>query len=420
MTQELELPVKTTHKTILPFVSQPIEMGSIQAELDAFKADCMTIVVSSPDDKAGRDLAYSNRQKVKNTRIAFEKSIDASLVQPKAFIKEVTELVKSLVTEFKLVEEHLASQEKIVNDAIEAAKRQKEQEEADRIASRINALNLLGAKYENNQYEVFGVFIDSIEVTALPDDEFRELLDSATTAYNAEQTRLAAIETERVAEVARVAAEQQRIADEQETERVRLQALADENRRIASEQAQRQNELDQKLAEFEQKQRQAEQDEVDRLEAIQAERWKMRLECIAEAGGKFIDNGSSAGYGECWAPTANLKTCDNQTFASFITGINEAVAKAKADDAAKIKQDAIDEAARIKAEKQAEIEQKRADKERQARLKPDVKALTKYFHGFTVAGAGKLEQPETAQVFMDFAERIVGVVKLAIDELDAL
>lgn len=419
MTQELELPVKTTHKTILPFVSQPIEMGSIQAELDAFKADCMTIVVSSPDDKAGRDLAYSNRQKVKNTRIAFEKSIDASLVQPKAFIKEVTELVKSLVTELKLVEEHLASQEKIVNDAIEAAKRQKEQEEADRIASRINALTLLGAIYANSQYEVFGVLIDSIEVTALPDDEFRELLDSATAAYNAEQTRLADIETARVAEVARVAAEQELVRQEQEAERMKLQALADENRRVAAEQAEAMAKFQAEQAAFARQQREAEAAEQARLKAIEHEKevqqWAARVDQLTAAG--FVEQGPTfehPDYGVAYKTT--IAGFEDEVFSRLLNNAADCTRQRQEND----KQHAIDEAARIKAEKQAEIEQKRADKERQARLKPDVKTLTKYFHGFTVAGAGKLEQPETAEVFMGFAERIVGVVKLAIDELEAL
>ncbi|MDB5241418.1 MAG: hypothetical protein JWP57_2043 [Spirosoma sp.] len=276
----------------------------------------------------------------------------------------------------KRIGDHAKESEELIRphkEAFEAEeKRQKEEAakaEAARLSARINSLNVLGATFDGASYNVHGVYIDAIEVKALPDDEFRDLLDSATTAYNAEQTRLAQIEEQRQQEAARL--EQQR--QEQEAERIRLKNEADELRA-------KQDELDQKQRDFEAQQ--SAKLLADRIATLQA------VGLVDDQTNRIC----YPGYDWHFTYAELLKLTDIE--------VDQAVHSAKMMNEqreAEARQDAIDKAEQERYHKQAEADKKKADKARQKRLEPDKARLVVYVNNLLNMPRPELTEPE-AQV----------------------
>jgi len=192
----------------------------------------LPLAIKGPDDTNGFKLVHAARMDVRNRRVGIEKTRKSLKADALEFGRRVDAEAKRITDQLSVIEEHLDAQETAYEDAREAIKRKAEEAKQAVLQARIDALRAVD------------VVLPVLQVAALTDDAFANLLADADRDHKA---KLAKIEAERVererleAEAAAARkAEDERLAKERaelEAERKRIAAEQAEQERIADEAA---------------------------------------------------------------------------------------------------------------------------------------------------------------------------------------
>ena len=253
--------MNTKNKDLVELKEKPLVVIKYSLDVKAakkIKEKSLALTITGVDDKAGYALIHSARMDAKNKRVALEK--ERKLTKGK--IIEAGELVDSKASEIKSflieAENHLKSQEKIIDD--EKARISKEKTEAKQkiIDER------MGKLYAVNTTHSVSV------VSAMTDEDFQTELEKATIIFEEAQAKEKA-EKEKL-EQQRL--EQEKIAKEQAEKEA---ALLAEREAIAKQQRLEQEKIDSEKAEIK-----AEQEQIAREKAAEAVK-KQRFEDIEKA-----------------------------------------------------------------------------------------------------------------------------------------
>lgn len=200
----------------------------------------LPLAIKGPDDTNGFKLVHAARMDVRNRRVGIEKTRKSLKADALEFGRRVDAEAKRITDQLTVIEEHLDAQETAYEDAREAIKRKAEESKQAALQARIDALRAVD------------VVLPVLQVAALTDDAFTNLLADADRDHKAklvkiesdriERERLEAeaasarkVEDERLSKERADLAEQKRIADEAAAkERAAIEA---ERKRMAEEQA---------------------------------------------------------------------------------------------------------------------------------------------------------------------------------------
>ncbi len=250
-------------------------IGVADAVIAQMAEKYLPLKIKGIDDKAGYQAVHEARMVVKNTRVKVEKHGKEMREDAVKYQKAVIAEEKRIVALMEPIENHLSAEEKVIDDALEAIKKEKERQAEEKIQTRITRLEVFGmglvAGHYKLPFEANGVSVPLSLLKVCNDDQFEQFINKIQEAENRELARVAAIEANRKAEEERLAT----IAAEQEKERLRLDAIRLENERIAKEAEEKERLRLAAIAEEERKKRiqdKLEQDERDRqAAAIRAE-----------------------------------------------------------------------------------------------------------------------------------------------------
>lgn len=197
--------------------------------LDEFESEGLALKVAGANDKTCYELVKKFRIKVKNIRCAIENRRKELKEVPLRFCQELDEAARELKERCEKVEDHLAAQQKIVEDE----EKRRAEEEARKAKAKLDerVAQLQAAK------ATFSVQL----VGAMSDDDFAPMLADAQ-ARHAEEERIRAEERERLAKLEAERAEQEARAKaaEAETQRLKDELLAKQRAELAEKERQAQ------------------------------------------------------------------------------------------------------------------------------------------------------------------------------------
>jgi hypothetical protein len=223
------------------------------AAIAKYNKEYMTLNVKGVEDKEGYELCHTARMEIKGKRVEVEKTRKHLKEDALEYGRAVDKEAKRITSLLEPIEDHLASQEKIVDDEKARIKAEADRKEAVRIQERVDKLYEMGLISRNgNFYLSFSNegYVPEAIIKTCPDEEFDKIADDFYNKVNienariakekadkkAEEDRLEKIRLEQKAELERLA----KIVDEQEKEKKKIQdekdAIEAENKRISDEQ----------------------------------------------------------------------------------------------------------------------------------------------------------------------------------------
>ncbi len=230
----------------------------------------MAITVKGVDDEEGYKAAHAARMDMVHKRTDFTKRSKAFRDELNEYPKMELKVEKHILSLLAPIEEHLLSQEKIVDDEKARIKAEADAKEAARIQARVDKLYSMGLISRNgNFYLSFtaeGYVPEAIAKTC-PDDEFNKLTDKFQQSIDAENARIEKEKAEKKAEEERLA----KVKSEQEAEFKRLAA-------IAEEQAAKELKIKQEQEKIEREKQRLIDEDIARKKKIQDEKDKVEAE----------------------------------------------------------------------------------------------------------------------------------------------
>lgn len=214
------------------------------AAIEKLRTDYMALTVKGVDDTTGYEIVKKARIDIKKRRVEVEKTRVQLKAESLEYGRRVDGEAKRITALLAPIEDHLTTQEKIVDDEKARIKAEAEAKEAARIEARAERLFGFGASLIGGNYSAYGLVIPQSLVKACTDEQFAQFVAQVQAKKDAEDARLKAEEAARKAESERLA----RVAAEQEAERQRLAAeakkQAEEAARIKAEQEAAQRKAD--------------------------------------------------------------------------------------------------------------------------------------------------------------------------------
>ncbi len=155
----------------------------------------MPLIVNGIDDREGLKVVNAARKVVKGYRIDVDKRRKELNSDALEFQRRINGEAKRITALLEPIEEHLANEEKKINDEIERIKREKEEAEANKFRDRVSLLGLLGFKFDGIKYatEYLDTFNDErIEIATLhvkqwDDKAWQDFIDNAKHYYERDQ-----------------------------------------------------------------------------------------------------------------------------------------------------------------------------------------------------------------------------------------
>ena len=202
-------------------------IGVADAAIGQMAEKYLPLKINGIDDKTGYKIVHEARMICKSTRVKVEKHGKEMRENAVKYQKAVITEEKRILGLIEPIETHLQTEEKAVDDAVEAIKQEAARKEAARIQARIDRLEadygmgLFGQNYKL-PFEAPGTEVPLALLKVCTDEQFEKFCAAIQAAVGKEQIRVAEIEQKRLIEEKRMA----EIALEQETERQRLAAVA--------------------------------------------------------------------------------------------------------------------------------------------------------------------------------------------------
>lgn len=355
-----------------------------KTELEVLAKEAKGLTLPNLHDKEQYKKIVECRKKLKGARIPIQKEAKElrDIINP--FIKQISEREKELIAITDTEEKRLAQLEDLYDQEQERIKKEKAEAEKKRIQERIDKLQQYGRAH------------DYLELMAMDDDNFNEILEMAKNDFEDEQKRI----KEEQEEQERLKKEEEerlaKIKAEQEAERKRLKEAENKQR-------EEREKFEKEKQEFAERQK-AEQEKIDAEkqraleEHSKARKQKLDARCdqLFALGLKF-DGEHYKGY-NCFVPTLDISTHNDEQWAKLIAEIKPAIeaGKQKELEDQKAHDEKIRKEAEEKAKTEIETEAKRkleedakkaaADLKEQRRiesLKPDKEKLLKIANEMT-------------------------------------
>lgn len=240
------------------------------ASIAKLSEQSMKLKVKNVNDQKGYAIVKMARMEIKNKRVAVEKTRKELKSESLSFGKTVDTEAKRITTLLRPIEDHLISQEKIIEDEKERIETEKAEKEKLRIKGRIDRLLLFGATFNGCEYVFDALSISHDDVVGRSDEEFDKFVDALADALESKEV-----------EEAKAREEQEKIKAEQKAEAERLETIRKEQ-----EKKEAKIKTEQERVRKEQEEREAKiKAEIDTREAkIKAEQEKIDAEkrAIAE------------------------------------------------------------------------------------------------------------------------------------------
>jgi len=268
----------STPEVVSPSIANAlVTFSTTKVELIAMAAECRGLKIAGVEDRAGLALVHDARMRLKNTRVAIEKTRKDLKADALEYGRKVDQAAKELTAEIEPTERELEAEETRIDT------------ERARIKAEVEAVRRAKLDERVLRFAGYGVQVAPSAVEALTDAECEAQLDIAKAEYGGriERERLAAEQKVRdeaaqaeiiaaqKAELARQAAEQREAQSKLDAERRAFEEQQSKARQVQAEaDAKARGRAD---AERERAQREA---EVARLEALRPV--ALRIEAFAE------------------------------------------------------------------------------------------------------------------------------------------
>jgi len=204
----------------------------------------MAIVVKDVNDKTGFDEAHAARMKVKEFRVKLTKSAKAFRDKANKFSKLVIKVENHIVDMLSPIEDHLQTQEDIINNEKARIKAEEDAKEATRIQARIDSLFSFGCSFNGMNYVLpfapSGYSVPSAIVKTCTDEQFETICAEFKKLVDAENARIEKEKADKRIEEERLA----KVKEEQEAEAARLNAIAEEQRQKEAKIKEEQDKID--------------------------------------------------------------------------------------------------------------------------------------------------------------------------------
>lgn len=184
----------------------------------------LSLAVNGVDDKEGYKIVKNARIGIKTKRVEIEKKRKDLKADSLKFGKAVDSEAKRITSLLMPIEEHLISQERIVDDEEERVKAEKIEKEKDRIRGRIERLITIGAVFNGSVYVFETLSTNLEELKVLTNEEFDGFID-----------KLAGVVQSRKDKNAELKAEQERKDAERKAESKRLEKVRIEQEKKEAE-----------------------------------------------------------------------------------------------------------------------------------------------------------------------------------------
>ncbi len=196
------------------------------AAIAKLNTDYMALTVKDANDSPGYEVCKKARIDIKKRRVEVEKTRVQLKAESLEYGRRVDGEAKRITALLAPIEDHLISQEKIVDDEKARLLAESEAKEAARVQARIDRLESMGmgliAGHYKLPYGAEGVAVPVAILKICKDEQFEQFVAQIQEKKDAEDARLKAEEEDRKAEGERLA----KVAAEQEAERLRLAEVA--------------------------------------------------------------------------------------------------------------------------------------------------------------------------------------------------
>ena len=199
-------------------------IGVNDATINEMNEKALQLKIKGIDDKKGYEevrVALSLHVKLRTSVVAFaEKDRKAAIQYQKDNIKEE----KRIVALAAIGEDYLRAEKKVIDDAEEAIKQEKERQAELRVQVRRDQLAALGVGFNGQMWSYGALNLPEAMMKVASDEQFELFFTKFQDAFNAEQIRIEAERERQKEENDRLV----KIAAEQEAERQRLEIVAQE------------------------------------------------------------------------------------------------------------------------------------------------------------------------------------------------
>lgn len=227
--------------------NQLIEFNVTDSAIAELKEKYLPLVINGIEDKNGYKAVKSARMIVKTHRVDVDKRRKELTADALEWQRKINAEAKRITLLLEPIEEHLQSEEKRIDDEIEAIKIAKQKAEMQKLQERIDMLNGLDFKFNFSENKYTNSY-SSMEISALhlkniDDVLFIDFYDSAKKLYDVERDRAleelrlinerkAKEETERKAAYEKQQAE---LAEQRKQQAIEAEKIKEDNRIIAEE-----------------------------------------------------------------------------------------------------------------------------------------------------------------------------------------
>lgn len=195
------------------------------AAISELATQYMPLIVKGIDDKDGLKIVNAARKVVKGYRIDVDKRRKELNTDALAFQRRINEEAKRITALLEPIENHLAAEEKKIDDEIERIKLEKERAEAARFQARV--ISLTGLKFMFDGVHYYSTYLDTFNnevmkvsvlfLKQMTDEVFNDFYENAKHYFDIEEKAIAERKV-------REEADRKALAEE----RARLDAIAKE------------------------------------------------------------------------------------------------------------------------------------------------------------------------------------------------
>lgn len=233
-------------ETNLVFIDNELKKFNLtDAAIDDLKSKYMPLTINGIVDKEGYKVVNEARKVVKKYRIDIDKRRKELNADALEYQRRINGEARRITALLEPIENHLALEEKKIDDEKERIRREKEIAEAARIQDRINKILSLnfrfnGVYYISNFVDDFTeeeITITAIELKTFTDEAFEAFVMNAAVIYQADNERKAAIEIAKKEQQQREEierkAENERLEKQRKEQQEQAKALQEQQAEIA-------------------------------------------------------------------------------------------------------------------------------------------------------------------------------------------
>jgi hypothetical protein len=219
-----------------------IDFNVSDAAIAELSAQYMPLKINGVVDKDGAKVVNAARKVVKGYRIDVDKRRKELNADALEWQRKINAEAKRITLLLEPIENHLANEEKRIEDEIERIRREKERADADRLQVRVLKLSQLkfmfdGINYYSTYPDTFTkqrMHVAVLHLKQMNDDEFNEFFDNAKHYFDIEEKVIAEQKAQEDADRKALAEERARLEAIAKEQAAKEAALKQEAERIES------------------------------------------------------------------------------------------------------------------------------------------------------------------------------------------